>query len=343
MKKPLRPKRLFVHLSDYDDSFVVKKRDWTPLKRVLIAIGLTPAFITFIFPSYKLARTAHRDPTFEIPTQVHAGEPYVIPMTDEVITARANGRPLGVTSTNPKYYFGTVDVDEAKGITLDFAYASEPQPKKTKWLDRLTTHPTVYYYQKIVAVVPAPSNVINRVSLPTRVIANYDTEEGLDNNVPAEVVGGPGHTPNIEASCWKAPLATNMANATLLPFGVMRSKVSGSSTSGAYRHIGVDLFTSQDQTVMSAGAGQVIAVLDKPHPGRTVIISHGGTLFSRYTHLKEAIVRKGDRVKAGSEIGTSGPGRKYDAPRLHWDIFFAKKPVNPQSLLALSARLCEPK
>jgi murein DD-endopeptidase MepM/ murein hydrolase activator NlpD len=340
MKKTIRPKRLYVHLSHYDDQFITKKRDWTPLKRLIVAIGLLPAFITFIFPSFKIARKELRAPSFSVPTEMHAGEAFTIPVSDEVISVRAYGRPLSLTGRATQVYLGAVGVDETAPFSIDLAYKPEPRPKISSWLKRFTTHPTVYYYTQTIHVIPAPSNVISRAALPARVVANYDIEESLDNVIPNDVASM-GHSPTVEAGCWKAPLNGNLASLTLMPFGVMRSKVSGSSTAGAYRHIGLDLYTNQGQSVMAAGPGLVVSVTDKPHPGRTVIISHGGGLFSRYTHLKDAIVRKGDKVKAGEEIGVSGPARKFEAPRLHWDVFYLKKPINPQSFLALSSQLCD--
>ena len=64
-----------------------------------------------------------------------------------------------------------------------------------------------------------------------------------------------------------------------------------------------------------------------------VIIDHGGSSFAVYGLLKEAFVKKGERVVAGVRIGslfTSGNGNADDGKRLfYFEMNIRNRPVNP--------------
>ena len=55
--------------------------------------------------------------------------------------------------------------------------------------------------------------------------------------------------------------------------------------------------------------------------GNTVTVEHGDGTCLRYTHLDKKLVKKGDRIERGRQIGTVGKGaRKIYAPHLHLDM-----------------------
>jgi murein DD-endopeptidase MepM/ murein hydrolase activator NlpD len=60
-----------------------------------------------------------------------------------------------------------------------------------------------------------------------------------------------------------------------------------------------------------------------------VVINHGFGYKTRYAHMEDFNVKKGDRVKRGDLIGTVGNSGLSTAPHLHYEILKDNKKVNP--------------
>jgi len=55
--------------------------------------------------------------------------------------------------------------------------------------------------------------------------------------------------------------------------------------------------------------------------GNTVVVEHADKTCLRYTHLDKILVKKGDRIVGGQQIGTVGKGAKQIYPaHLHLDM-----------------------
>lgn len=52
----------------------------------------------------------------------------------------------------------------------------------------------------------------------------------------------------------------------------------------------------------------------------SVLVDHGGGYYSFYAYLRDAAVKKGDRVVAGQTIGTVGGESSDEGPHLHFEI-----------------------
>lgn len=86
--------------------------------------------------------------------------------------------------------------------------------------------------------------------------------------------------------------------------------------------------------VLAAGAGTVETVVDgipdnpvggvnaSDNWGNVVVVSHGASLHSVYAHLKPGsiVVRPGDRVTAGRELGRCGNSGRSLVPHLHFQV-----------------------
>lgn len=360
MKAAIRPGRIIVHLSSYDDSFVARKRDWTPLKRVLIAIGLTPAAAVLIIPSFQLGRLAFKTPSFSLPDELRAGEAFALPAIEEISNLSVQGRSLAALALAKPMYFGVIGPESPPTLMIEASFKREALAQKTTLAERYFLHPTVSYFKKAVRVRPVHAETL-ALRLPARIAGNYENEEADHINTSSGVLtaaqtvahasaqvtaaGGTAKAAQaaaqaaakINVTCWKSPLAA----AVMMPFGAELKRPGAPADKARYQHLGVDLRSNPGQAVGSAGPGVVFAVASEPPPGRTVTISHGGGLYTRYAHLKDSGVVKGERVNAGQTIGWAGPTRRFDAPRLHWEVFFDKKPLDPQSFLALSSQLCD--
>ncbi len=87
------------------------------------------------------------------------------------------------------------------------------------------------------------------------------------------------------------------------------------------RHDGLDLLAQSGETVLASAPGTVEKVIhSQKGGGNTVIIRHPGGYASRYAHLSDIKVRTGQKVKAGSVIGTVGMSGNSFLPHLHYEV-----------------------
>jgi murein DD-endopeptidase MepM/ murein hydrolase activator NlpD len=98
-------------------------------------------------------------------------------------------------------------------------------------------------------------------------------------------------------------------------------------------HPGLDLRAATGTPVKAAGSGVVAIARDLYYSGNTVIIDHGGGLFTIYAHLSEIEVNVGDELAAGVTIGKSGATGRVTGPHLHWGAKIGNRPFDPTALL----------
>lgn len=107
-------------------------------------------------------------------------------------------------------------------------------------------------------------------------------------------------------------------------FGPRIDPISGKPA----KHEGLDISVPVGTPVKAALAGQVInTVEDSPIAGKYVEIQHDNGDVTRYLHLSNINVKKGDNVETGQVIALSGglkgaPGSgKSTGPHLHWETW----------------------
>ncbi len=98
-------------------------------------------------------------------------------------------------------------------------------------------------------------------------------------------------------------------------------------------HPGLDLRAATGTPVKASGSGVVAIAQDLYYSGDTVIIDHGGGLFTIYAHLSEIEVGVGDPLAAGTIIGKSGATGRVTGPHLHWGAKIGNRPFDPTALL----------
>ncbi|MEP6995250.1 MAG: M23 family metallopeptidase [Acidobacteriota bacterium] len=101
------------------------------------------------------------------------------------------------------------------------------------------------------------------------------------------------------------------------------------------RHNGVDLAAPPGAPVTAPAAGTVVLAEEMYFSGGTVILDHGGGLFTTYFHLSRIDVKAGDRAAAGARIGAVGATGRATGPHLHWGARLHGARVNPLDLLKL--------
>jgi len=98
-------------------------------------------------------------------------------------------------------------------------------------------------------------------------------------------------------------------------------------------HPGLDLRAGNGTPVAASGDGVVVLAQDLYYAGNTVILDHGGNLFTLYAHLSRIDVTVDTAIKAGTTLGLSGSTGRVTGPHLHWGAKIGDQPFDPTALL----------
>ncbi|MCG7379608.1 murein DD-endopeptidase MepM/ murein hydrolase activator NlpD [Paenibacillus amylolyticus] len=116
------------------------------------------------------------------------------------------------------------------------------------------------------------------------------------------------------------------------PFGPRTHPITGVV---GKMHNGVDFAVPVGSSVHAASGGIVIMAEWYSGYGYTVIVDHGGGLWTLYGHLREGgfKVSKGDTVSKGDVIAESGNTGNSTGPHLHFEVRDNGTAVNPMNYL----------
>lgn len=99
------------------------------------------------------------------------------------------------------------------------------------------------------------------------------------------------------------------------------------------RHEGVDLRAALNSNVLSVSSGVVSETGYGPATGLFVTINHAEGWSSRYLHLNQILVAKGERVAKGNVIALSGTTGRSNGPHLHLEVSHNGRLLNPMEVL----------
>ncbi|MBF0369171.1 MAG: peptidoglycan DD-metalloendopeptidase family protein [Magnetococcales bacterium] len=99
---------------------------------------------------------------------------------------------------------------------------------------------------------------------------------------------------------------------------------------GQGRNNGIDIQAKVGTPVLASAAGEV-AYADSGLPGlgNLIILRHGGSYMTAYAYNQKLLVSRGEIVKAGQKIALSGQSGHAETPRLHFELRYSIKPLNP--------------
>jgi murein DD-endopeptidase MepM/ murein hydrolase activator NlpD len=98
-------------------------------------------------------------------------------------------------------------------------------------------------------------------------------------------------------------------------------------------HTGEDIRAPIGRIVTASNSGKIVLSGDFFFNGQSLVIDHGGGLFTMYFHLSEIKVKDGDFVKQGQVIGLVGQSGRATGPHLHWGARLNGARVDPFSLV----------
>jgi murein DD-endopeptidase MepM/ murein hydrolase activator NlpD len=106
------------------------------------------------------------------------------------------------------------------------------------------------------------------------------------------------------------------------------------SRSNGLKNEGIAIAVPEDTPITCAEDGEVIyAGSGLKGYGNLVLVRHANDYVTVYAHAKEISVRRGDQIKRGHIIGSSGQTGNVSTPQLYFEIRKGTTPVDPIPLL----------
>jgi len=99
-------------------------------------------------------------------------------------------------------------------------------------------------------------------------------------------------------------------------------------------HYGTDIANSIGTSVYSSINGTVILCSYNYETGNYIEVQNGN-ITTRYCHLSEQLVKVGDKVIKGQEIGKMGNTGLVTGPHLHFEIMYNRNRVDAETILKL--------
>ncbi len=94
-------------------------------------------------------------------------------------------------------------------------------------------------------------------------------------------------------------------------------------------HTGVDLTAPRGTDIHSTGDGKVIKAGWGNGYGHMVVIEHGFSLKTVYSHMSKILVKEGQKIKRGEVLGLVGSSGTATCNHLHYEVRVNDIPKNP--------------
>jgi hypothetical protein len=98
-------------------------------------------------------------------------------------------------------------------------------------------------------------------------------------------------------------------------------------------HAGLDVAARDGAPVLAPADGVVTFVGNRGGYGNMIIVEHGNGYSTVYGHLSKFIVKAGERIKRGTNLGAVGNTGRSTGPHLHYEVRVNGIPVNPRLFL----------
>ena len=100
------------------------------------------------------------------------------------------------------------------------------------------------------------------------------------------------------------------------------------------KHNGVDLRAPAGSPVYASGSGIVKFAGNQKGFGNLVEISHSNKISTKYAHLNKILVKKGQPITIGKQIGTQGNTGCSTGAHLHYEVLVAGKNQHPYQFIS---------
>ncbi|MFQ5735887.1 MAG: M23 family metallopeptidase [Thermodesulfobacteriota bacterium] len=99
------------------------------------------------------------------------------------------------------------------------------------------------------------------------------------------------------------------------------------------KHKGLDIANRVGTPVIAPANGIVVKAGRNGGLGKSLVISHGYGVKTRYGHLSKIFVKVGQRIKRGDKIAAMGNTGRSTGPHLHYEVSLNGLPVNPSKYI----------
>lgn len=130
---------------------------------------------------------------------------------------------------------------------------------------------------------------------------------------------------------WEGGFVQPLSGEISSPFG-LRRVINGYPRSP---HGGVDLKAPLGADVRAANHGRVVLKEEFFFSGKSIVLDHGGGLFTMYFHLSDFGAEPETLVRKGDVIGRAGMSGRVTGPHLHWGARLNGARVDPFELFAI--------
>lgn len=130
---------------------------------------------------------------------------------------------------------------------------------------------------------------------------------------------------------WEGRFLAPVSGTITSPFGLRRI-VNGLPRAP---HGGVDLRAALGTEVLASNSGRVVLRDEFFFNGKSLVLDHGGGLYTMYFHLQDFAVEVGSEVRKGDPIGLSGMTGRVTGPHLHWGARLNGARIDPFALLEI--------
>jgi len=173
---------------------------------------------------------------------------------------------------------------------------------------------------------------------PVGSMADYTAVDSISSRdieafIEEKVVGAEAVAARVEDNFRRIIQNHLMSGSVLPPLSLPLKDISypqvgasvGSKVNPFYKvevqHYGLDFVAEQGDAVYASAEGTVSSVsLSRKGQGNVVEIEHDGGYVTRYAHLGDVDVSKGQKVARGRKIGTVGISGSSFAPHLHYEL-----------------------
>ena len=122
------------------------------------------------------------------------------------------------------------------------------------------------------------------------------------------------------------PSSTGMISSS---YGYRRDPFTG----GSAMHSGMDFKGPLGQPILAAAGGRVTHAGWKSGYGKSVEITHGNGLMTRYAHLSRIDVIAGQKIDQGLQLGAMGSTGRSTGTHLHFEVRLNGRAINPRPFL----------
>ncbi len=129
------------------------------------------------------------------------------------------------------------------------------------------------------------------------------------------------------------PLGLPFPGAITSTFGHRENPFGGSNVE---THKGLDIKGPLGSPVKAMAKGAIVFAGLKGGFGNCIVVKHGNGFETLYGHLSKILVRVGQQIDIGQQIGNIGSTGRSTGPHLHYEIHRNGQKINPESFLTLN-------